>query len=62
MNRKLYYNGQILTMDDRYHSPEAVLTENGRIMALGRTEELKTIGRDAEQVDLEGVLSTDIPI
>ena len=54
MNRKLYYNGQILTMDDRYHSPEAVLTENGRIMALGRTEELKTIGRDAEQVDLAG--------
>ena len=35
MAQTLYYNGTILTMEDRCPRVEAVLTENGRILDTG---------------------------
>lgn len=52
MERKLYYGGPILTMDKAMPRAEAVLTENGRILAVGSYETLKT--SDAQQIDLQG--------
>lgn len=41
MAQTLYYNGTILTMEDHMPQAEAVLTQDGRIMAVGSWQELK---------------------
>lgn len=51
--RKLYENGTILTMETR-EPAEAVLTEDGRILAVGESRELRELAGDAERVDLAG--------
>ena len=50
--KKLYFNGSILTMDKAAPRAEAVLTEDGVILAVGSREALLT--PDAEPVDLHG--------
>ena len=41
MAQTLYYNGTILTMEDRCPRVEAVLTEDGRILETGTWEKIK---------------------
>ncbi len=52
MSKILYYGGNILTMDKSAPRAEAMLSENGRIIALGRYDDLKDSG--ASLFDLEG--------
>ena len=53
--RKLYINGNILTMDDKNSTAGAVLVDNGLIKAVGSREDLiKSAGKDAVIVDLKG--------
>lgn len=51
--RKLYYNGTILTMEDRSLT-DAVLTEDGVITAVGDYDTLLAQSKDAERIDLKG--------
>jgi len=52
MARKLYFGGKILTMDRERPEAEALLTENGKILAVGSLSELENC--HAERVDLLG--------
>lgn len=52
MARKLYFGGKILTMDQERPEAEALLTDNGRILAVGRKAELEHC--PAERIDLLG--------
>lgn len=52
MKRKLYFGGTILTMDKEVPRAEALLTDNGRILAVGSLRQLQRA--DAEPVDLQG--------
>ena len=55
MMQKLYFGGPILTMEDAFPSAEAVLTEDGRILAVGEREELKLqAGPACQKIDLDG--------
>ena len=49
--KKLYFGGTILTMDKENKKTQALLTENGKIIALGKYEDLKG---DALEIDLKG--------
>ncbi|MEG1560412.1 MAG: amidohydrolase [Clostridia bacterium] len=51
--QKLYYNGIILTMEGS-SLPEAVLTEDGIIAAVGDYNTLLAISKNAEKIDLAG--------
>lgn len=52
---QIYYNGNILTMDDTCPRAEAVLIENGRIKARGASRELLALKKkDTRCTDLEG--------
>lgn len=50
--KKLYYGGTILTMDSSAPRAEALLTDNGRITAVGSLEALTC--PDAQSIDLQG--------
>ena len=52
--RQLYYNGNIITMNEAQPQAEAVLLEDGRIIAVGDTETLRAQRGDGQQVDLDG--------
>jgi len=55
MKRKLYFNGNIITVDENESIKEAVLVENGLIKAVGSNEEILALKDDnTEVVDLEG--------
>lgn len=51
MGRKLYFNGDILTMEKELYA-EAVLEEDGRILAVGKLEDW--MKKDAKLIDLQG--------
>ncbi len=51
--KKLFYGGKILTMEDPLYA-DAVLVENGFILAIGSEERLRGIAPDCEQIDLHG--------
>ena len=53
MNQTLFYNGTILTMEDG-PAPQAVLTEDGVIRAVGSLSELETLAPSAARLDLKG--------
>ncbi len=54
MRQVIYHNGTILTMEEKLYA-QAVLVENGRILAVGDEEEVKAAaGAEAESVDLMG--------
>ncbi len=55
MPKTLYYNAQVITMDDRLPEAQAVLVEDGKITRVGSSEELLAF-RDSATVlrDLEG--------
>lgn len=52
MGKILYYNGPILTMDRTAPRAEALLSENGRIVAVGALKDLEASG--ASRFDLDG--------
>lgn len=53
--KKLFYGGKIYTMDEGNTQVEAVCVEDGRILATGTLEEMRTVaGDDADEVDLQG--------
>ena len=54
MNRYLYCNGNILTMDEEKERVSAVLTDGERIAAVGDYEELLASSDGAEVIDLGG--------
>lgn len=51
--KTLFYNGKILTLADPLYA-EAVLVEDGNILAVGNTSELQVIAGECEKVDLQG--------
>ena len=53
MTKKLFYNGDILTLEDELYA-EAVLVEDGKIKAVGKKDELMSQNSDAEMIDLKG--------
>ena len=51
----IFLNGKIYTLDHNHTIAEGMLIKNGKIVALGKSEELiKMCGQDTEVVDLEG--------
>ncbi len=53
--KKLYYNGKVITVNEKQMEAEAVLVENGKIIKVGSNDELLALVDDAtEKVDLEG--------
>lgn len=53
MTKKLFYNGDIITLEDELYA-DAVLVENGKILSVGKKDELLNGNEDAEMVDLQG--------
>ena len=52
---RIFYNGQIKTLDDQYPMVSAVAVKNGIVMAVGSDEEMKALaGPATEMVDLKG--------
>lgn len=52
---RIFYNGQIKTLDDQYPMVSAVAVKNGIVMAVGSNEEMKALaGPATEMVDLKG--------
>lgn len=53
--QKLYYGGDIITMEQEGDAPEAVLVSDGKIAYVGSAQEAKGLcGPEAVQVDLKG--------
>ncbi|NCB32050.1 MAG: amidohydrolase, partial [Clostridia bacterium] len=51
--KKLYFGGHILTMETERYA-QALLTEDDRILCLGKKEDLASLARGAEEIDLHG--------
>lgn len=54
--RKVYLNGKFYTFDESIPEAEAVVVENGRFVAIGREEEIRSkyLQSDTEVIDLDG--------
>lgn len=52
--KKIYFNADVLTMDENLPNGEAVVVEDGKIMFVGSNEEAMKQKEDAELIDLEG--------
>lgn len=53
--KKVYFNGDVVTVDDAKKTAEAVLVENGKISKVGTKEEVwQFVDEATEQVDLQG--------
>ena len=52
--KRLWHNGTMYTMQKEGEQIEAILTENGRIIAIGTYEELQ--GKADEEIDLQGAV------
>lgn len=51
--QKLFFNGDIVTMENEWDQPEAVLVEDGKIVAVGDYDTLrKNLANDCERIDL----------
>ncbi|MBP5750174.1 MAG: amidohydrolase family protein, partial [Firmicutes bacterium] len=52
---RIFFNGQIYTVDPQYPEVSAVVVKNGIVMAVGSDEEVKAMaGPTTEMVDLKG--------
>lgn len=53
---QIYFNGDIVTMEEEQDSPEAVLVRDGKIVAVGLLTELEgqIKNKNCERIDLEG--------
>ncbi len=55
MAKKLYFNGNVITVNNKEEVVEAVAIENGKIIKVGTNEEILNLkDNDTEAVDLEG--------
>ena len=55
MQKTIYFNGKVITVDEKNKIAEAVLVENGRIFKVGTNEEiLSKKDENTELVDLDG--------
>ena len=54
MKKKLFYNGEVITMDESQPRAQAVYVENNVIRDVGNFDELRLKYRKAELIDLEG--------
>ncbi len=55
LGQTLYFNGNVLTMDEAHPQAKAVLTEGERILDVGTEASLRwKMAKDAHQVDLQG--------
>lgn len=52
--KKRYENGSIVTMDDASPAAEALVEEDGKILAVGTAADLAAAYPDAERMDLDG--------
>lgn len=52
--RKIFINGKIRTMNEENSIAEAMICDDGRIKAVGTTEEIIGMGQDGELIDLKG--------
>lgn len=53
--QKLFFNGDIITMENEWDQPEAVLIEDGKIVAVGAYDELaQKLSQDGQRIDLMG--------
>ena len=52
MKNKLYFNGNIITVDENESIKEAVLVENGLIKAVGSNEEILALKDDNTEVEI----------
>ena len=50
--KKIYFNGNIITVDQNDTVAEAILIEDGKIKAVGNNDEILALDADAERVDL----------
>ena len=50
--KKIYFNGNIITVDQNETVAEAILIEDGKIKAVGNNDEILALDADAERVDL----------
>ena len=51
--KKLFYNGNFITVDKKLPRAEAVLVEDGTIQAVGTLAQLAEVAGDAERVDMQ---------
>ena len=51
--KTLYFNGTIITMEEELFA-EAVLEENGKIVAVGKEKDVREMASGAKEVDLKG--------
>ncbi len=54
MGKKLYFNGNILTMDDKTPNAQAVLVQNDKITNVGKYDDLIKLSYGAEKINLNG--------
>ena len=55
MTRKIYFNANVITVDNNESVKEAILIENGSIKAVGSNDEVLSLCDDnTEKIDLEG--------
>ena len=55
----VFYNGKVLTVDQNFSVAEAVAVLDGKITAVGRTDEvLRLAGPDTIRIDLKGKTMT----
>ena len=53
MKKELYYDGNIITMSGQ-EKADAVLVENGKILAVGRKDAMNLNG-EVQRISLEGI-------
>ncbi|MEG1411459.1 MAG: amidohydrolase family protein, partial [Terrisporobacter sp.] len=55
MKKTIYFNGKVITVNDKSEVAEAILVEGGNIAKVGTNEEILAFkSDDTELVDLEG--------
>ncbi len=50
--KKIYFNGNVITVDQNETVAEAILIEDGKIKAVGTNDEILALDKDAEKIDL----------
>lgn len=53
MTKKLFYNGDIITLEDELYV-DAVLIDKGKIAKIGNKDDLMNEAKDAQMIDLQG--------
>jgi len=51
--KKIYFNGNIITVDKNESVVEAIVIENDKIKAVGSNDEILALEKNVEKIDLE---------